>query len=251
MVKKISLTALLTMLGVQFCGAIVVTQVKDIDDIPRYCTNFAKILSQQPSFPGRSSFLSGVKLKLLPLNDENDCLICDILSKNARAVLGEVWCIQKFGFSADERLMFGQEGGRKCNLGCGIMLHDDIKKCSLKELKQVYVQVIEELKDGWYESTVQENPDIAFKKPENTWILYIKKKRLICEDILIRSLASKFEFSKNICCMSGWTKEPCGYEDRDEFYLWVYKRAFKKFKKLFKFHLEYPSDKTKEPTQLE
>ena len=89
--------------------------------------------------------------------------------------------------------------------------------------------MIKQLKSNWI---LIQDIDI---KDENNWLLFVKEKSLIKEDVLIRFLGFKFGFKqKKIFACSEYT---IGKSKNKITTLWIKKDAIKKFTDKFDFHL--------------
>jgi hypothetical protein len=282
MLKKILLSALIVVSSLQLYGAMEAPQedideisparlgeqLKDIDDIPAYCTCLAKKLSEQPVFTVYGSLVKGSEQRLYTVGEPlvkrckvlqfakwNDCRVCDMLSANARKFfLKDGWEIYDFGYGNDKlligcisgQLFIRHQDGTWRGLGNGIQLwlRDGCKMCSLEELEGGYVKVIESLKRGWHLSTWKRNPDIPGLIFKNEWIIIIKKKRLIEEENLIKFLIYEFGLEDYTEFMLGkWLYKSEFYNveeylrNQETMYLAIKKSEFEKFQKIFKFHI--------------
>ena len=61
-----------------------------------------------------------------------------------------------------------------------------------------------------------------FAKSEEEWLLFLKNKKLIEEDQLLRYLASKFKVDKKIMCYDHWNDDN---SNANKIYLWIRKDA--------------------------
>lgn len=200
--------------------------VRSLNDIPHYCVQLAKTLSEQPLVVD-SKELVGQEgtlfdgLRVLPLNVD-DARICELVNVNSINLFRtKSWCIDTSEYPFVE---FGY---------CIRLFPVMYKMCSPEELQKRYTTIVGLLQNNWQRTTLKEHPDIFFKQDENTWDLFIKnKKSYLCEeDVLIRFLASKFNMESQIDCFDiGEDGMPC-----DEVYLWVKKDAINQFDVIFKF----------------
>ncbi len=234
MLQGVLLITLMALSTRSFCGAMQIPPVNDIDDLPCYYAYLVKRLTEQPLFSGDGAKVE--KCKILPLIDWYDTKICNILNKNLEAPLE----LHDFGNgSSNQRALVDASGGRHF-LNCGIELWMDEKVDTpiyLNDLSFACIEVIEDLKSGWYSSTIEQHPDIMFKQPGKNWLLFIKKQRLVEEDSLIRFLAVKFNLATKVDSMCEWLKKPSGFEERGMPYLWIRNDAFEEVQKKFKFRL--------------
>jgi hypothetical protein len=232
---RVWLLLISSVLTTQLCGALQAPLVNDIDDLPAYYAYLVKRLAEQPLFSGYGAKVE--QCKILPLIDWYDTKIFNILNKNVEAPLE----VHDFGNgSANQRAVVDGQGNQHF-LNSGIELWLDVDKpILLNGLSFAYIEVIEDLKSGWYQSTVEENPDIMFKQPEKNWFLFIKKQHLLEEDSLIRFFAMKFNLTTKIDSMCEWLKKPSGFEERGMPYLWIRKDALEEVQRKFKFRFFNP-----------
>jgi hypothetical protein len=131
------------------------------------------------------------------------------------------------------------------DIGFGLELrtsHEPL--CSLQDLHQAYVDIIENLKKGW-KAVDAKNKDyiniLDAPKKKGEWRLFIKTKKFVDDGILIRVLASTFGIQDLYCgdrfiiCNNAWLKPNGGFEDTDIMYLWIKKDKFDEVQKIFGF----------------
>jgi len=200
-------------------------EVKTISDISWFCAQLAKKVSEQPLFDGEK--IADEKLKVLPLRSL-DAKICDILTDNAKKVLGEdkAWHIHHCGplITADDEW-----------IESGIMLYifDAINHCSLETLEKTYKNIITLSQLDWKLVRSEDHPIFIFEKKPEDWNIFIKKKSLIEEDRLIGTLCTKFNLRGTAACYGyEWLKKA---ERNDEIYLCVKKDAQPEFDEIFGF----------------
>lgn len=201
---------------------------QSIFSIPKCCAKLARILVEQPLFDGRGAVAR--RSKVIPLKRAYDARICSIFNENTIAILGEqrAWKISSFGFGS-HRLV--TSGGKSLNYGLFLNLYETDTLCSVEELEETYNQVLNKLISGWDSATIEENPGIMFKEDPENFHLYIKRKDLIEEAVLIRFLATKFSVEEHVtCCSDWWTRE-----HNDKIYLWIKKTAFEEVVSKFGF----------------
>ncbi len=231
MLRKVMI-AMLIGSTLSLCSAMQTPSVNDIDDLPNYYAYLVNCLVQQQLFSGYGFKVK--KCKVLPLTDWYDSKICDILNKNLQAPLE----LHDFGTGINQRATSDEQGNRHAlQSGIELWLGEFDMPIYLNGLSFAYIDVIEDLKSGWEQSTLKEHPDIMFQQPGKNWLLFIKKQRLIEEDSLIRFLAMKFNLATKVDSMCEWLKEPSGFEERGIPYLWIRADALEEVQKKFKFCL--------------
>lgn len=182
-----------------FCSAMQSDEdsIETLDDVPRYYVDLARRLSEQPVFTGRGNpWGSGYVCRILLSNNYVDCRISEILSDNAQKYLPTAWLIRTFGnyeWCYYKTIFSGNLGH-----GMDLVIAKDHAICSLDELTVVYQSLVDQLQKGWSFSTLEKNPDIFFKQPEESWLLFIKNDSFLAEEVLIRFLASKFRLDEKI-----------------------------------------------------
>lgn len=212
---------------------------KDVNDIPKYCTQLAKAVSRQPLFDGKGAVAKSIKI--LPLKNFDDTKICEMLSKSSEEKLGygDAWHIRTFGHTFGRWNYPLAADGERIRYGIALWLYPPRGMCSHKVLKDRFRNVINLLQNGWQPSSLQEYPEIYSKKDENVWNLFIKKKPLVEEDSLIRFLASKFKVKNIIDCPDQEDSALDKYQDIT--YLWIKKDAIDDFDAIFHFNLKKQS----------
>jgi len=198
-----------------------------LNELPIYYAWLVDRLNKQPPFDGVSAVAKNCKI--LPLDDWYDCKICELLNENVRKVLGEKNSLHVYSIFRGAATASGQF----IKTGIASNIYDDKKICDLEHLKSSYEKIIKELKIGWALSTLATHPNVMFKKPEDDWYLFVKKRSLSSEDDLIRFLVHKFELEDHVTCDNGWLNPSGGFENRNEMYMWVKKKEFEKFNAIF------------------
>lgn len=210
---------------------------KNVEDIPKRCAFFAKKLSELPLFnlTGRIA----EKCKTLPLDNWDDCRICDILSSNARKILDQKnWHIHSFGCGYDQRK---DVEGNWIKHGLELWLYDHLEMCPFEDLEPAYKKLISQLQSNWKSSSLKQHSNIFFKEDETEWLLFVKKNPLHEEDTLVRFLTSKLGMGleKKIRCYNDWlTKENALKHSNKKIYMWIRKDAFDEINALFGFFKE-------------
>ncbi len=197
---------------------------------PEMCMSLIKALHNQPLFTGTGSIVK--KCQALPLGDI-DSRIVEVLYKNVIAKLGKYPTVHSFGGGTDQ--LFDVTGN--C-LGDGITqwLYDDTffqnNEVNIKEafasghFKKTCDDVIGDMLGGWKQSTLAENPSIFGTRSETEWVLFMKPRKLINEDLLIKLFFSVVGVRDVAGCDCAYLKKNGGYEFLDKLYLWIKKDSF-------------------------
>jgi hypothetical protein len=230
MLKKKLLSALLAVSSMQLCHAMEVPRIRSIDDIPNLCTYYVHFLVAQPlcNVFYRSE-ARRARVEVFP--EKNDYEIVTLLHLNVQKICDEWWGISFFG-EEDRCWAFNQYGSTGQDFGTGMLLLKE--KIDLEKLHALYVKLINDVKQGWRISTIQDNPDIAIKKPERQWVLYIKKQSINRETELINFLIHKFSLDEKAQCSNNWVSELGAIETSGDLYLWIEKGVFRQFEARFK-----------------
>ncbi|MFA6263753.1 MAG: hypothetical protein WCW33_05155 [Candidatus Babeliales bacterium] len=235
MFKKMLLSAFLAMSAVQLCAMQMEPCARDIDDIPKYCSVLADILSEQPSFVEhdyevKKLLLCGPLVRV----PEFKCIyeqsgfllcgrICEFLSMNAQKFLENAWRIER-GLGISTQYFTTEE--------LRLLIPRGSNMCSLEELGAAYAEVIESLKKGWcYMARATDPSETAHNRSEAEELLFIKRRCLFEEDKLVELLSDQFiELKGNVHCQKD-------SENGDILFLWVKRSALSVFEKKFKFHI--------------
>lgn len=199
-----------------------------IDDIPHYCTYLAAGLANQ-------QLIFYQPIKFLPLVYYDDARIVELMSTAAQCFLGskQSWPIKSFNECPGYRAI---DGGA---IPAGIQLYisPENDQCSLDQLSAAYCQVIEGVKNGWYAATLEQCPTIMVTQDENNWYLLVKDKVFVCEDVLIRFLASKFHMSDSVQCYDRWRMPDGDYRGAHKLYMWIKKETWQLAMAVFKLRI--------------
>lgn len=194
------------------------------------CNDFVIALYNQPLFTGRGS--SAKKCKVLTL-EEYDSRIVAILYKNVAEKLGKHNTVHCFGLGNHQ--LYNMKN--KClNYGITQWLYDSLQdndaymQVALESghFKNTCDEVIKDLLSGWKQSSLIHNSDIFYKKSEEEWYLFIKFKRLVEEDLLMRLFFDVTQVNDCVKCDRTWKSGEVGYEFRDMLYLWIKKDSLNK-----------------------
>ncbi|MFA6527014.1 MAG: hypothetical protein WCT20_01170 [Candidatus Babeliales bacterium] len=198
-----------------------------IDDIPDHCASLVQKLCEQPlQTDGWAQGFPVKECRILPLDQWDDCMICEFLSNEFRRYT-KIVAYNKLHRIPHSLILYTND--------------PEYNGCPPDELKAFYKKAIDNLKVGWQKSTLDQNHDIFFPKTGNSWLLFIKRESSIFDEaLLIRYLCSKFGFYNNDLADADniWVNMEEGYEYRKAIYLWVRKDAFNDFQKVFGFEIK-------------
>jgi hypothetical protein len=195
-------------------------------EIPGMCTKLAKIMNEMPLFNGKGSIVK--KCKVISLAKASDARICGIFNTNSRCLLGDRNGWPTYDF--DTTRIWRYADGQLIEQGLTLLVYDDAKICSYEALEASYNEVFSNLVNGWERSKIENHPNILFKEDPEKFALFIKNSTLSQEDILIRSIASRFSLEDDIKCQGEWLTNS-GYSYCDKIYLWARKSALKNVRK--------------------
>lgn len=224
----------------------------NLDGAPRYYARLVAQVFEQPLFDGHHPFAKDCKeCKVLSLESDEDCRIAELLNKNAKKIpgYGSNWSIHTFGMG---EYQLYSSSGQRINQGLQLFLYDNSILCAPQDLETMYDHLIETVKNGWSASPLDQHvikPGTEIHSRingwfahhdtelEKKWVLFVKEKPLIEEDILIKFLARKFNVRDTIGCDSKLLKQPNSLERHERLYLVVRKNALDKVKSTLQLNL--------------
>jgi hypothetical protein len=195
------------------------------------CTQLIVKLYDQPLFEGTNPMTQ--KSKVLPLQD-GDSRIVELLHKNiAHKMVNRSYVYHFSGLGC--ALYDAQD----TVIPSGIMyclypreqsfdVSDGVIKLALLTgvFKRTCDEVIGDMQSGWKQSTLAENPKIFHTESENEWVLFIKPRKLIEEDFLMRFFCSAADMRAVARCHCKWSTSTVP-ESTNMLYLWIKKESFK------------------------
>lgn len=199
----------------------VVSNITKASEIPKFCSQLYKILSEQPMFDGTAPFLNS---RIISLENWDDVRICDIFSENIDNLTD---AFRKkgliYGFSHLNGIVYNSNG-EEIPQGLGLRLYEDSSICSISDLEGAYNQVLDKITTGWRRAAIEDNPDMMDQENPDEFDLFIKDETLIEEDTLIRFIASRLSLENDVHCFDTWLTHS-GYKF-GKTYLWIRKSEF-------------------------
>ena len=198
------------------------------------CTRLIVKLYDQPLFTGSNPISNTAKV--LSLQD-NDSRIVTALHKNIAHKLGKRSDVHHIngcvlygaqGVCVESGIMHclypSDQTFNDSDAGIKLALRTDV-------FKKTGDEVIADMLSGWKQSTLAENPKILHtrlrsKKSEDEWLLFIKHKKLIQEDLLMRYFAIAADIQDAAMCYYERHTDKV-LESIDMLYLWIKKESFK------------------------
>ncbi len=207
-----------------------ILSIETTSDIPRYCTGLAALLDVQPWFKGYGSLRN--TCKVVPLESPVDARICNIFSRNAREILGkeQAWHIHHFGMG-NNQLYNSDRSLIKC--GVTLWIYENFTRCSLETLEKAYQDVLSGLRSGWTPANIKDHPNIIPPENADEFVLFIKAKPLIEENVLIYCIATRFGMKEDVKCYDDW--EAHTGPERGHLYLWIRKTSHENIADKFGF----------------
>lgn len=204
-----------------------------VGEIPGQCLFVAKLLESQPIFNGFGAIAK--TCKVIPLESWPDVRIFDIFNNNAAKLTGTTaWHIREFGCGFNRQM---DAAGQGIKQGLSLWLYDNIERCPLETLEQVYSNVYDAMRKGWVEYNPEDYPNMAFKEDSEKFTLFVKKTEMIEEAALISFLRTKFGLREQVKCHSEWVKDDCGISFNDDIYMWIDKVELSKIIEKFGFEV--------------
>lgn len=203
-----------------------------LSTIVDHCVNVVLMLQELPDFEGHRK-LHKVS-KVLPLPDDNQAHICEIFSLNAAKLFGAKSLRSVFALGPFSQVV--DRYGKPISQGLIMQIIDGgTRFYDHSKLTQFFHDILDKLIHGWNLASIEDNPDIFFKKDPDQFYLFRKTSKITNEDTLIRFLAARLGMEKDGRCYNYWYNGSAyGY---NQIYLWVKKTSIKQFVYKFNFDL--------------